>query len=103
MKHELRLQLDAPGPDWNRRIQAGVVIAIDLGVATAAGLAAMFAGGHFWVAAAVVLVLCYAVAVFRAASPRSAFMLPKNTPKAPVVAPTEPEPFAEDALEANSV
>lgn len=102
VKHELRLQLDPPGPDWNRRMRALGVIGLDVGVAAVAGLAASVAGGSFWAAAIVVLVFCYAVAMWRAAAPRSAFMLPKSVP-VPVVAPAEDEPFAEDALEAKPV
>lgn len=108
VKHELRLQLDVPGPDWNRRIQALAVAMLDVGIAVAAGGAAAFMGGSFWAVALLVLVLCYVAAQLRAPTPRSAFMLPAvkppryPRPAVPAEEATE-EPFAEDPLGANSV
>lgn len=101
-RRELRLQLDTPGPDWTLRWRALGVLALDAALAAAAGGVAWLAGGHFWMTAGLVLAICYAVAMFRSNEPRSAFVLPKTPVKVPVPAP-ESEPFAEDALGANSV
>lgn len=94
-KHELRLQLDPPGPDWSRRWRALGVLALDAGIAAGAGVVVMFAGGSFWITAAIVLTLCYGVAMWRSATPRSAFVLPKG-PARPVVPGADGETFSAD-------
>ncbi|MCA1585743.1 MAG: hypothetical protein LC791_13575 [Acidobacteria bacterium] len=95
-----RLHLDAPQPDWQRRLRAAGVFAFDAAVAIVAGIAALLMGGSFWITTAVVLAVCYAVSLFRSpAAPRSAFVLARSGGRTAPPTPAEPEAFGEDALE----
>jgi transcriptional regulator with XRE-family HTH domain len=97
--HELRLRLDTPVPNWQRRLRAAGVFALDGGIAGTLGVCVSLAGGSFWIAVAVVLAFCYAVALQRSsASPRSAFMLPRaGTKVAGVPVAEREEAFGEEA------
>lgn len=105
-KLELRMQLDAPNPDYQRIIRTGIVFAVDAAIALAAGLAVSLVGGRFWMTVALVWAFCHAVSLFRSSGiPRSAFLLPKIASRpAPVPhTETDEEPFGEEVLDAESV
>jgi transcriptional regulator with XRE-family HTH domain len=85
LKHELRMQLDLQGrgpdwrQDWHRWARAVGVVVFDVSIAVMVGAMARAAGGDFWMVLTGVLALYYAIVTFRAAKPRSLFLLMKAT------------------------